>query len=71
MVIWPAFRMEKYRVNDHPYHAPQFMSFINPLQKLFAISYLSYYIQNDLPKYSSMCAILQKVSLQKLLNVLS
>ena len=24
MVIWPAFRMEKYRVNDHPYHAPQF-----------------------------------------------
>ena len=26
MVIWPAFRMEKYRVNDHPYHAPHFMS---------------------------------------------
>ena len=25
MVIWPAFRMEKYRVNDHPYHAPQFI----------------------------------------------
>ena len=25
MVIWPAFRMEKYRINDHPYHAPQFM----------------------------------------------
>ena len=24
MVIWPAFRMEKYRVNDHPYHAPKF-----------------------------------------------
>ena len=47
------------------------MSFINPLQKLFAISFLNYYIQNDLPKYSSMCEILQKVSLQKLLNVLS
>ena len=27
MVIWPAFRMEKYRVNDHPYHAPQFIRF--------------------------------------------
>ena len=24
MVISLAFRMEKYRVNDHPYHAPQF-----------------------------------------------
>ena len=30
MVIWPAFRMEKYRVNDHPYHASQF-SLIQPL----------------------------------------
>ena len=26
MVIWPAFRMGQYRVNDHPYHAPQFNS---------------------------------------------
>ena len=25
MVIWPAFRMRQYRVNNHPYHAPQFM----------------------------------------------
>ena len=25
MVIWPAFRMGQYRVNDHPYHAPQFI----------------------------------------------
>ena len=24
MVIWPAFRMEKYRVYDHPDHAPKF-----------------------------------------------
>ena len=24
MVIWPAFRIGQYRVNDHPYHAPQF-----------------------------------------------
>ena len=24
MVIWPEFRMRQYRVNDHPYHAPQF-----------------------------------------------
>ena len=24
MVIWPAFRMGQYRVNDNPYHAPQF-----------------------------------------------
>ena len=23
-VIWPAFRTGQYRVNDHPYHAPQF-----------------------------------------------
>jgi len=29
MVIWPAFRMEKYRVNDHPYHAPQFSKFLS------------------------------------------
>ena len=26
MVIWPAFHMGQYRVNDHPYHAPQFNS---------------------------------------------
>ena len=25
MVIWPEFRMGQYRVNYHPYHAPQFM----------------------------------------------
>ena len=25
MVIWPAFRMGRYRVNDHPYHAIQFI----------------------------------------------
>ena len=25
MVIWPAFRKGQYRVNDHPYHAPQFI----------------------------------------------
>ena len=25
IVIWPAFRMEQYRVNDHPYHASQFI----------------------------------------------
>ena len=24
MVIWLAFHMGQYRVNDHPYHAPQF-----------------------------------------------
>ena len=24
MVIWPAFRMGQYRVDDHLYHAPQF-----------------------------------------------
>ena len=24
MVIWLAFRMGQYRVNDHPHHAPQF-----------------------------------------------
>ena len=26
VVIWPAFRIGQYRVNDHPYHAPQLMS---------------------------------------------
>ena len=26
MVIWPAFRMGQYRVNDHPYDASQFKS---------------------------------------------
>ena len=25
IVIWAAFRMGQYRVNDHPYHAPQFI----------------------------------------------
>ena len=25
MVIWAAFRMGQCRVNDHPYHAPQFI----------------------------------------------
>ena len=24
MVVWLAFRMGQYRVNDHTYHAPQF-----------------------------------------------
>ena len=24
MVIWHAFRMEEYRIHDHPYHAAQF-----------------------------------------------
>ena len=24
MVIWSAFHMGQYRVNDHPYYAPQF-----------------------------------------------
>ena len=27
MVIWPAFRIWQYRVNDHPCHAPQFNIF--------------------------------------------
>ena len=27
MVIWPAFRIGQYRVNDYPYHAPQFITF--------------------------------------------
>jgi len=33
MVISPAFRMGQYRVNDHPYHAPQFsLALIDPYQ---------------------------------------
>ena len=38
MVIWPAFRMGLYRVNDHPYHAPQFIN------KKFDLNYLVQYI---------------------------
>ena len=40
MVIWPAFRMGQYRVNDHPYHAPQF---IGPLMLDIALTYRSKY----------------------------
>ena len=29
MVIWSAFRLGQYRVNDHPYHAPQFIDIAN------------------------------------------
>ena len=25
MVIWPDVSMRQYRVNDHPYHAPEFI----------------------------------------------
>jgi len=31
MVIWPAFRMWQYRVNDHPYHTPPFISEFGPI----------------------------------------
>ena len=27
MVNWPAFRMGQYRVNENPYHAPQFINY--------------------------------------------
>ena len=30
MVIWPAFRMEQERVNDHSYHARQFRTSQGP-----------------------------------------
>ena len=32
MVIWSEFRMGKYRVNDHPYHAPQFIYLAKGIQ---------------------------------------
>ena len=32
MVIWPAFRMGQYRVNDHPYHALQFSHRFNGIK---------------------------------------
>ena len=37
MVIWHAFRIEQYRVNDHPYHAPQFstMQFKKKIVQIF------------------------------------
>ena len=28
MIIWPAVRMGQCRVNDHPYHAPQFKTMV-------------------------------------------
>ena len=28
MIIWPAFRIGRYRVNDHPYHVPQFTNLV-------------------------------------------
>ena len=34
MVIWSAFRMGQYSVNDHPYRAPQFIDNANsPFKK--------------------------------------
>ena len=49
-VIWPANRMGQYRVNDHPYNAPQFSTtvpasqhkLINPPQcRLFRLCIVS------------------------------
>jgi len=54
MVIWPAFRVGQYRVNDHPYHAPQFIS---PLEtrRLETISYATYndYYRAELDYYKT------------------
>ena len=37
MVIWPESRTGQYSVNDHPYHAPQFMlSKMNLVSRLAA-----------------------------------
>ena len=41
MVIWPAFRTGQYRVNDHPYHAPQF-SRVDSVVVMVAVSLLAY-----------------------------
>ena len=35
MVICPAFRRGQYRVNDHPYHAPQFINYYENDSMLF------------------------------------
>ena len=51
MVIWPAFRMGQYRVNDHPYHTPQFMKFLEILNYLAAIN-----DDGDLTELGSMMA---------------
>ena len=40
MVIWPAFRMGQFSVNDHPYHAPQLLLTVHP-------SYVTYCASND------------------------
>ena len=40
MIIWPAFRLGKYRVNDHPYHAPQFIAMISKISKSLIAGFL-------------------------------
>ena len=41
MVIWPEFRMGQYRVNDHPYHASQFIILIT-IRKQFKVKITSW-----------------------------
>ena len=48
MVIWPAFRMGQYRVNDHPYHAPQFKNTVLSEESTF-ISVAFYRFHENLP----------------------
>ena len=52
MVIWPVFRTGQYRVNDHPYHTPQFNEF--PILAVLGI--LKHQIQE--------CTYLQKIRLE-------
>ena len=37
MVIWPAFRIGQNRVNDHPYHASQFVGFSCAIKMFFIL----------------------------------
>ena len=42
MVIWLAFRMRQFTVNDHPYHAPQFIANLDSLSMMQALCHINY-----------------------------
>ena len=47
IAIWPAFRMGQYRVNNHPYHAPQFIIF----EEVRVISVLVWHIDTPIQRF--------------------
>ena len=43
MVIWPEFRMVQYRVNDHPYHTPQYILFV--INRIYLMPFCIFFIE--------------------------